>query len=207
MWLELEERDENVAQLHCLMDQMRCTAFQKEASKHEFPLHMTLLYNFDLIAPNDDCLSEEEAAHRLLIHCSKRIRETAPAATDVQLQPKEWFTLDYPKSADNGKGFGAAVSLLIVEKDLALQQLHETVRSVFPDDERQNHNFTPHLSLVYAPQQSLQTLKTVTDRLQEEEYLLNGAPLRAKNLSVWSTRGPTCEWYRVSTISLGSPAD
>lgn len=117
VWLDLEERDdENVAQLRCLMDQMRCTAFQKEASKHEFPLHMTLLYNFDLIVPDDDCLSEEEAAHRLLIHCSKRIRQTAPAATDVQLQPKEWFTLDYPKSADNGRGFGAAVGLLILEK-------------------------------------------------------------------------------------------
>ena len=225
-----------VAELNHLMDRMRCVAFQQlpeeEAiRKHKFPLHMTLLYNFDLLenhtndASCDDLPAQQEeetaVAHRLLCQCRDRIalgeRSRQRRRHGVKLQPQKWFTFDYPKTADHGKGFGAAVSLLLVEKDRELQQWHDTVRSVFPPDERhQEHSisFTPHLSMVYAPQQSLQRLTAITDRLQEEEFLLptNGdddgededdaPPLRAQSLSVWSTRGPTCEWYRVSTISL-----
>jgi len=196
------------------MEQMRTIAFpdEKEASKHNFPLHLTLLYNFELkfsMNNGDNMSAETEAAQNLLKQCRDRLLQESSTTNNtltegVLLHPEEWFTFDYPTSADNGNGFGAVISLMILEKDdPALQQLHQTVCTVFPAGERQS--FTPHLSLVYAPQQSLASLTFQTDQLQKEKILLRDEQiLCATTLSVWSTRGPTKEWYKVASINLAS---
>ena len=201
------------------MEEMRTTAFQHNCddgnddddknSQYRFSLHMTLLYNFELLsgssALDNGAVSEEVAAQTYLIECREKLVQQLPfsnaMSVGLQLRPKEWLTFDYPKCADNGRGFGAAISLLLVEKDETLLAFQQAVGSVFPVDERQN--FTPHLSLVYAPQQALSVLTSKTDQLQKEQVLLNES-MRATSLSVWSTRGKIQDWYRVSSINLTS---
>jgi hypothetical protein len=64
----------------------------------------------------------------------------------MQFVPKSFYYFPYPKHADNGKGFGCIISLILLEKMLMLQLLHAAVTTVFPPDE-QLDNFVLHLPL------------------------------------------------------------
>jgi len=96
---------------------------------------------------------------------------------NFNLVPSSLYYFPYPKTADEGRGFGCVILLLLLQdvdpnsnsSDVAssipdtkkepkldyLRILHQSVTSVFPPDERHGEasgKFIPHMSLVYAPE-------------------------------------------------------
>mmetsp|Transcript_4113 Transcript_4113/g.6545 ORF Transcript_4113/g.6545 Transcript_4113/m.6545 type:complete len:180 (-) Transcript_4113:589-1128(-) len=75
--------------------------------------------------------------------------------------PTRSYYFPYPKTADDGKGFGCCISLLLLETTPRLKCLQEVVKGVFPPDERHGNGdgngneeveFKPHVALIYAPE-------------------------------------------------------
>jgi hypothetical protein len=62
--------------------------------------------------------------------------QTNNIGKQLQLIPTSQYYFPYPKTADNGKGFGCCISLLILETTPQLKLLHDIVRKRFPPDER-----------------------------------------------------------------------
>lgn len=120
------------------------------------------------------------------------------------LTPTDFYFFHYPKSADNGKGFGCVISMLLIEKEQWLSSLHSVVQASFPRDERgsANGSFTPHLSLVYAPEDDLESLQAETVKRKEKEDHALLKPIPARYLSLWSTEGAIKDWYRIARIEL-----
>lgn len=183
IWIEPDP--EQSSQLIEEMEFLRCKCGGIDAGLHRFVPHCTLLYNTSLDNySNDDnadttreqqgesmlrsCLKE---FHRLASTINKTSSSSSPSSNTVlQLIPTSQFYFPYPKTADNGKGFGCYISLLILETTPHLKLLHEIVRDRFPPDERHgkvNNNsdethqedeegdesrFRPHMALVYAPE-------------------------------------------------------
>ena len=185
-----------------------------DSGMHPFMPHCTLLYNLAPMA--DAVLSKQELGHQMLQQCLDKFRhECSPESTTcqknsdqtatanaqhVQLVPKSFFFFPYPKHADNGKGFGCVISLILLEKTSMLQLLHEAVTFVFPPDERQE-NFVPHVSLVYAPETTTEWLQEQTLNMERHQKDLL-QPVNARYLSLWSTQGQLHEWYRISRAEL-----
>ena len=197
VWIEVESTR---ALLH-QMDYLRQVTGGEAVGVNKFLPHLTLLYN---IEP----LDSDQHAKELLKCCrdqflANRYHEEQPSISgdaSLELVPKEWLTFDYPKSADSGKGFGAAISLMIIQKNKALASLHRVVKEAFPQDERKR-DFHPHMSLVYAPQRCIHFLQKCTAQLQHDQFMLESR-LKAKALAVWSTAGKTKDWYRIASIPL-----
>jgi len=198
VWLEPDE-----AQTSSLKKEMeylmhRCGGH--DAGMYRFAPHCTLLYNTSFPLKNRQKVEQNDGdafdSHRkimqqqegeeLLSNClaeyytrASKGSETPP---NIQLIPTSHYYFPYPKTADNGKGFGCAISLLILETTPALQLLHEVVKTMFPPDKRhqtatdassrhgdastvQEHDsdggdqnsqveasFRPHMALIYAPE-------------------------------------------------------
>lgn len=127
-----------------------------DAGMHRFLPHCTLLYNTSF--PSEYCREHEQNVQRrrrrmqkqdgeeLLSKClteyyNERAIECCCSDTpsNFQLIPTSHYYFPYPKTADNGKGFGCVISLLILQTTPELQLLHEVVKKMFPPDER-HHN-------------------------------------------------------------------
>jgi hypothetical protein len=124
----------------------------------------------------------------------------------------------YPVEADDGKGFGCVIALLVIERQSWLIDLYEACQTVFGrDEQRPPDNFLPHLSLVYAPESKGRGIKSYVERKQQhqqqqqqelpDEWEFDDCdeeqqPSVAKYLSMWSTQGTIDQWYRIAKIEL-----
>jgi len=221
VWIEPYEKDSVgiVNEIEFLAEQ--CGG--NKCGVHSFVPHCTLLYNLTPITTTDATLSEQQLGEQLLNKCIDTFRQKCDsetpsgqedashtATTIIQQQqqqqqqqhliPTSFYYFHYPKHADDGKGFGCVISLILLEKTLALQRLHEAVTLVFPPDERQN-NFVPHVSLVYAPENMAEWLQQYTKDLEEAKKDLL-CPINAQYLSLWSTQGQIKDWYRIARVEL-----
>ena len=185
-----------------------------EAGMHRFVPHCTLLYNTAFPQHNnmDICKGsskEEDAKSRqqqegenILRQCLRdycKQHQTEQMA--IKLIPTSHYYFPYPKTADNGKGFGCAISLLILETTPELAALHEVVSRIFPPDERhgggdkvheysnqqQQHDdgaspkeeveFRPHMALIYASEEHDNVtngwLEEHTKQLEQNKQYLN----------------------------------
>lgn len=120
-----------------------------DAGMHRFVPHCTLLYNtsFPLenhqdFTQNTRRLSQLQVGGELLTKCLAEYSKHANIRSSIQLTPTSHYYFPYPKTADNGKGFGCAISLLILETTSELQLLHEVVKKIFPPDERHRSSTT-----------------------------------------------------------------
>lgn len=102
--------------------------------------------------------------------------ESDEIMTTHTVKPCDWFAFHYPKSADNGTGFGATIALLWVENEPWLQALYETCNEEFGCGQRSG--FQPHLSLVYAPEAKRDFLRDYVASQKQQ----NGKRNRPKRL-------------------------
>ena len=56
--------------------------------------------------------------------------------SSIKLIPTSHYYFPYPKAADDGKGFGCCISMLIFETTPELSSLQEAIKRTFPPDER-----------------------------------------------------------------------
>eukprot|EP00544_Gedaniella_sp_CCMP2646_P011049 CAMPEP_0202485298 /NCGR_PEP_ID=MMETSP1361-20130828/4169_1 /ASSEMBLY_ACC=CAM_ASM_000849 /TAXON_ID=210615 /ORGANISM="Staurosira complex sp., Strain CCMP2646" /LENGTH=199 /DNA_ID=CAMNT_0049114165 /DNA_START=82 /DNA_END=678 /DNA_ORIENTATION=- len=167
VWIEPDE--EESADIAKEIESLSLKCGGAESGVFPFLPHCTLLYNIsDMSEKIND--SSEKLMEILLYKCVDKFRESTGKSQDdvtresstlhqpsmqlvllLLLIPTSFYYFAYPKHADNGKGFGCVISLILLENTIALQQLHAAVTATFPQDERQS-NFVPHMSLVYAPE-------------------------------------------------------
>ena len=62
--------------------------------------------------------------------------------TKLFLNPTEFYFFPYPKHADDGRGFGCVISMLLLEKNENIQLIQKIVSEIFPPDERHGKNHT-----------------------------------------------------------------
>ncbi len=122
-----------------------------DAGMHRFLPHCTLLYNTSF--PTEYCREhaqnfqrrmQKQDGEELLSSClaeyydNKRAIECGcyDTPSNFQLIPTSHLYFPYPKTADNGKGFGCVISLLVLETTPELQLLQKVVKKMFPPDER-----------------------------------------------------------------------
>jgi len=186
------------------MDYLRKVTGGEATGVYKFPPHLTLLYNFEPFSTDQP----RSHAKELLKRSRDRFRSQLKLCNDkpsirnienTELVPEKWFSFDYPKSADSGNGFGAAISLLTFQNRQELSSLREEVQLTFPVDERQS-KFHPHMSLVYAPQDSLDFLQKYTAQLQHEQFLLKS---KLKRQRLWQSGVPVPRGR--SRIGIGLP--
>ena len=158
------------------------------------PLHCTLLYNFaPLLHANEKQL--QQLLHRCIIKDD--------IIYNNDLVPTDFYFFHYPKSADDGKGFGCVIPLLLFECTSQLEQLYLTVQSHFPPHERSNHTkFQPHMALIYAPEVYHDYIQTKIKQYKINQKSLLQKPIRVKYLSIWDTRGTLSQWKCITKIPL-----
>lgn len=173
------------------MDHLMQKCGGRDAGMHMFVPHCTLLYNTSF--PSGARESRENRRREgegILKRCLSEYREqcdsgslTTDASAEnetkigMKMIPTSHYYFPYPKTADGGKGFGCAISLLILETTPQLKCLQEVVKGAFPPDERhgggsssnvdvcdgssveecnetriEEVEFRPHMALIYAPE-------------------------------------------------------
>ena len=165
-------------------------------------------------------LSNGEVAKALLLKC-RDVHQRQSLDDDNAngskitslLKLESFYFLPYPKDADNGKGFGCVIPLLLLENTPPLQSLHDVVCSVFPPDERHRKGdekrdkipnggkFIPHMALCYAPEVYQDELEDYVKTLQANRNDILGR-LEAEFLSVWSTKGGLADWKLIASVDL-----
>jgi len=151
------------------------------------------------------------------------IKSTRP----IQMDATSYYYFPYPKAADDGRGFGCVISMLLVDTSPRLQSLHDAACAVFPPDERHAEaggTFAPHLALVYAPECCGDWLQKWTDdanaaasastaaaedgggssngRIADDLRASLIGKMRAGCISLWRTEGSIDQWYRVASLEL-----
>ena len=58
----------------------------------------------------------------------------------IDLNPTDFYFFPYPKHADDGRGFGCVISMLLLEKNENLELIQQIVSEIFPPDERHGKN-------------------------------------------------------------------
>ena len=229
VWIEPDPTQSS--QLTEEMESLRTKCGGIEAGLHRFVPHCTLLYNTSINGGGDDKTTRQQQGESILRRCLEDFRKQTSATTDtsspsnmLQLIPTSQYYFPYPKTADNGKGFGCCISLLILETTSQLQLLHEIVRDSFPPDERhggddssdgdgnnEQPRFRPHMALVYAPEDHENVtngwLEKYTEQNEKEKQYMKWMPRdtnswKAKYLSLWSTEGTLDEWYPIVKLDL-----
>ena len=165
---------------------------------------------------------KKKVAEALLQKCRDMFQHNRPLIDDNAdgsktrslLKPDSFYFFPYPKDADDGKGFGCVVPLLLLENTPPLQSLHDIVSDIFPPDERhrkgdeQRHKipnegkFIPHMALCYAPEIYQKELEDYVETLKSNRNDLLGR-LDARFLSVWNTEGGLADWNLIARIELG----
>jgi hypothetical protein len=140
----------------------------------------------------------------------------------IELNPSDFYFFHYPKEADDGRGFGCVISMLLLENNINLQDLQQVVSDIFPPDERHGNNtntkdippndnnrqcqkkpFIPHMALVYAPEIYHDYLKHFTDsQLKNTKAHWLRKPIQAKYLSLWCTKGTLKDWKLIARVDL-----
>lgn len=191
VWIEPEITKEFEEKMDFL--QQSCGAELSGVSP--FVPHITLLYNvsMDQFENPQECLTDcwEQFQSR---HVSTSEEDTS------SITASDWFYFHYPKEADDGRGFGCSICLLLIKLSPWLEALQRVCKESFGPGERSN-NFIPHISLVYAPENKEEFLQSFTDDQQQMGSFLN-QPIRIKYLSLWSTQGRMNEWYRIARIPV-----
>ncbi|KAL3942071.1 MAG: hypothetical protein SGBAC_003667 [Bacillariaceae sp.] len=196
IWLEFEVNED-------LKDQMKLlenSCGGEECGVHPFIPHVTILYNIDKQNKAD---SSEITAEATLKECWKKFADskvankeeddvtTAKAEIPMnKISASDWMYFRYPKFADNGKGFGCSICLLLIEKSPWLEELHKICTEAFGLGDRDQ--FHPHMSLVYAPEDREQLLVEYTEKQRKKGVFLQ-KPITVKYLSLWSTQGRILE--------------
>lgn len=115
---------------------------------HPFPAHC------NVTAPIASDGNERYINATMTLLMLKRVEKGAhygnaddSSCSPLKLTPMSFMYFPYPKHADDGKGFGCVISLILLEKSRWLEVLHGVVSNKFPVDERLD-NFVPHISLV-----------------------------------------------------------
>ena len=150
------------------------------------------------------------------------VRSTRP----IEMDATSYYYFPYPKTADDGRGFGCVISMLLIDNTPQLQSLHDAAYAVFPPDERHAEaggTFTPHLALVYAPECYGDWLQKWTDDANAAASTSNATTaggggskgkseddhrtsligkMRAGCISVWRTEGSIDQWYKVASLEL-----
>mmetsp|Transcript_13871 Transcript_13871/g.20755 ORF Transcript_13871/g.20755 Transcript_13871/m.20755 type:complete len:230 (-) Transcript_13871:681-1370(-) len=130
----------------------------------------------------------------------------------LSLKPSNFYYFYYPKTADDGRGFGCVISMLLLHKCESLMFLQKAALSVFPPDERHaaaantaktSNSFQPHVALVYAPEMYADWLERRTNILKScyQELL---RPIQNLYLSLWSTKGSVDQWERIARVPIHS---
>ena len=138
----------------------------------------------------------------------------------LQLIPSSQYYFPYPKTADNGKGFGCCISLLILDTTPQLKLLHDIVRTMFPPDERHGDSnsddcdnnkkrkkedeeeprFRPHMALIYASEGHENVingwLEKYTVQNEEKKQYVKWIPQKQK--------GQTLDGWNAKYLSLWS---
>ena len=220
VWIEPDPTESS--RLLSEMEYLRTKCGGNEAGLYPFVPHCTLLYNTSLpdnsvrVVVDGSQQTQQQQGKSLLRQCLEEYRKQMIHKFDdnhdeaqetlnndinrqLQLIPTSHYYFPYPKSADNGKGFGCCISLLILETTPRLKLLHDVVQSKFPPDERHgndassssssdsnNNNtneaseeggpprFRPHMALVYAPENQQNVVNGWLEKytLQNEEEKL-----------------------------------
>mmetsp|Transcript_14482 Transcript_14482/g.17611 ORF Transcript_14482/g.17611 Transcript_14482/m.17611 type:complete len:264 (-) Transcript_14482:249-1040(-) len=244
IWLEPcpIEAEDIINEMQSLSSQ--CGGVKKGVSM--FPPHCTLLYN---LAPSSikereknpveydgSKSSKEEIGAKMLQKCVNTFVKIMTDSTSelqhsskpiIELIPSSFYFFPYPKEADNGRGFGCVIPLMMLKNTAELQRLHEIVAKVFPPDERHGEKgeqvsnystsqsnkekeknddkakgeFIPHMALVYAPECHHELLRQHTEEMKTSKpHFLR--PLKAKYISLWSTEGKLKDWRLITRIKL-----
>mmetsp|Transcript_20756 Transcript_20756/g.30672 ORF Transcript_20756/g.30672 Transcript_20756/m.30672 type:complete len:284 (+) Transcript_20756:185-1036(+) len=171
-------------------------------------------------------LSKQKVAKALLKKCKHLWQQQSKSSFNDDnsngisalslLKPESFYFFPYPKEADNGKGFGCVIPLLLLETTSLLQSLHDIVCNVFPPDERHRKElekrdeipnegkFIPHMALCYAPEIYHDELEKYVNTLKSTRNDLLGC-LETGFLSVWSTDGGLADWTLIARIELEEP--
>jgi hypothetical protein len=208
VWIEPDP--DQSSQLISEIEYLRTKCGGSEAGQYTFVPHCTLLYNTSLHVDGGDgdktdgsCdkQTKQQQGEYMLRQCleeyQKQINGTCNDGQQqtndgkLHLIPTYQYYFPYPKTADNGKGFGCCISLLILDTTHQLKLLHDIVRNRFPPDERHGGNnsddcndnndedeeerkeprFRPHMALVYAPEDHENVINRWLEKytLQNEE--------------------------------------
>ena len=199
------------------MEYLRKKCGGSEAGQYAFVPHCTLLYNtsfrkedggeqtnddYDDGSCDEQLTKQQRQGESMLRQCLEEYQKQIAADTTfnndgqqtqtngkqmIQLIPTSQYYFPYPKTADNGKGFGCCISLLILDTTPHLKLLHDIVRNRFPPDERHGEDgndegaeetkFRPHMALVYAPEDQ----ENVTNRFLEKYTAQNDQEKRYEN--------------------------
>ena len=210
VWIEPDEEESTSIVQEIEYLSVKCGGAEKGV--YPFAPHCTLLYNIPPLTDiSDESVESKEKLEKLLIKCIDKFRQSTSNGQEdtpdesvhnqrLQLVPTSFYYFAYPKHADNGKGFGCVISLLILKQTAALHKLHAAVMATFPPDERHS-NFVPHVSFVYAPESRAEWLQQYTSDLKRDKQALL-KPFCAKYLSLWSTKGQVNDWYRIARVNL-----
>ncbi|KAK1744546.1 hypothetical protein QTG54_005079 [Skeletonema marinoi] len=228
VWLEPDP--DQSSQMISEMEYLRTKCGGSEAGQHTFVPHCTLLYNTSLDANDgeqadggdgsscDDQTKQQQGEYMLRQCLEEYHKQTADTTCNdgnhqkqkpndtkqLQLIPTSQYYFPYPKTADNGKGFGCCISLLILDTTPQLKLLHDIVRNRFPPDERHgdssdndcdNSNgeaeeprFRPHMALIYAPEDQENVtngwLEKYTKQNEEEKRYEKWIPAKQKDQTI-----------------------
>jgi 2'-5' RNA ligase len=213
IWLELE----TVPELQDTMKSLVKSCGGPGCGVYEFVPHVTIQYNIPSSlswrrckqAIQDDLehfwnrfLKERQETNEHKINDNTLCRSTTPSLPSFQgcLTPYDWYYHYYPKHADEGKGFGASIVLLLIQNETWLQDLYQHCQDYWGKGERTV--FIPHISLVYAPEDKGSYLKQYVEQQQQESRLLLHEPIRLRYLSVWNTNGRIQDWARIAKVSM-----
>mmetsp|Transcript_50346 Transcript_50346/g.151616 ORF Transcript_50346/g.151616 Transcript_50346/m.151616 type:complete len:244 (-) Transcript_50346:283-1014(-) len=219
----LEPCPDEVASLIDEMESLSRQCGGPSRGLHNFAPHCTLLYNIANPFESAEAVSRRDAdpqlgsqidltflGKHLLDDCIREFEKRGGLSDPTvakTLDPKSFFYFEYPKAADDGRGFGCVISMLLLENNNYLQTLHESAAAVFPPDERHSKSkgsFIPHMAMVYAPECEAGFLERRTKGMERTcRHLLK--PLSAKYLTLWSTGGKLEDWYKIAQVELPSP--
>lgn len=186
-----------------------------DGSAHTFAPHCTLLYNLTLEDEVQGVRLLHEARHDfrkvLAKGCNSLEKESVGleefSKEELTVCPTHFFYFPYPKSADNGRGFGCVIVMLILESSELLCKLQHIVARIFPSDERHGEGakFQPHMTLCYAAEEHSSFLQDEYNLLCSENTPTSKTllmPFCGKYLSLWKTEGEIHEWKLVAKIQL-----
>lgn len=121
IWLELDESDSEKYQ--AVIDE-----FQTLASEPCFDCHATVLYNMDAeLLHNGDPDYLQRKLEEVVAKLPSKY---------ILLTPKRLLYFPYPRTADDGQGFGCLMPFFQMSLSPTLVSLFETVKNNFPPDER-----------------------------------------------------------------------
>lgn len=193
VWLEPEEN----AAIDATMEELRVSCGGEPKGVVPFTPHVTLMYN---LPPFQDADPAEK-----LKACREKFRSRYATRRGLSLLPTEFGNIKFPRSRG---GWGCSIAFLMIQPATCavygsdwLDGLHEICLDTFGPDERGGH-LTPHLSLVYAPEDRYDYLQKYASSKREKAYTKSLGGLPVKYLSLWSTEGRIQDWYRIAKIPL-----